>query len=288
MDWVKNGKPKADSDFVELTGDLQPVESVEAIGVKRRLGTNEVHVWGNGSNLNARIAIANPPLFASRVFKEILENNGIVVEGKTTYAGWAHPALGESSVELAFVESAALSELTKTMNKESVNLFAELMIRTLGRSYGKSAPDTDPKMNMLRGDDNAGAAVIQKWLADNNISSNGTAIHDGSGLSRLDRITPELIVRVLALASQSGYSKSFTESLPVAGRNGTLSGRLKSVSGKIAAKTGSVQYVNSLAGYANRGSETFAFAIICNDETIRKDSSTTIDRIVSRIVTEAP
>ena len=280
---ISNGKPKASSAFVDLSGEIKPVERIDAIGVKRRLGTNEVFVWGNGKNLKARIAVDNPALFTARVFKEVLEQNGIRVEGGARSADWTKPTGAEKAVELGSITSVPLAEIIRTMNKDSVNLHAELILRTLGKRFGSEAPDSDPKMNKLRGDDLAGAAVVTKLLRDNGIETGQIAIHDGSGLSRLGRMTPESILRTIILAAKSAHSKVFTDSLPVAGKNGTLRARLKKVAGLVIAKTGSIKYSNSLAGFAIHGNESVAFVIICNDETNREDSTATIDAIISNI-----
>lgn len=280
---IRDGKPSSESEFVELSGELQPVESIEAVGIKRKLGTNEVFVWGNGKNLKARIAVSDPALFAARVLKEKLEKSGITVEGRARVANWKSPTDVSDLKELASIESSPLSEIVREMNRNSVNLHAELLLRTLGKNFGGEAPDSDPKMNLLRGDDLAGTSVIKKWITENGLAGNEIAIHDGSGLSRLDRVTPELVVRVLLFVAQRQYSQAFTDSLPVSGESGTLKGRLGSLKGRIAAKTGSITYVNSLAGYAVTSDETFAFAIICNDETTRNDSGITIDNIATLI-----
>ncbi|NNE65792.1 MAG: D-alanyl-D-alanine carboxypeptidase/D-alanyl-D-alanine-endopeptidase [Pyrinomonadaceae bacterium] len=277
---VRNGRPSAEPDLIEITSELEPAGEIEAIGIKRKLGTNEVHVWGNGSSIDARLAIDNPALFTAKIFNEALEKNGIEVMGKARSADWISPSGANNGAEIASVESPPLGDIVKTMNKDSVNLHAEMLVRTLGLKFGSEAPDENPKMNVLRGVDLAGAAYVEKFLADEKLAGKGIAIHDGSGLSRLGRMTPESIARVLIYAAKNTHSKILTGSLPIAGVDGTLRGRLKSLSGRVIAKTGSITYVNSLAGYLKTGDETLAFAVICNDETERKDSSATIDSIV--------
>jgi D-alanyl-D-alanine carboxypeptidase/D-alanyl-D-alanine-endopeptidase (penicillin-binding protein 4) len=77
----------------------------------------------------------------------------------------------------------------------------------------------------------------------------------------------------------------FRDSLPVAGRDGTLKFRLRSVvSGRIAAKTGTLTYINSLSGYATTtDDEPLAFSIICNDETEAESSTRTVDAIAAAL-----
>ncbi len=280
---LQNGKPKADSKHVELSGEVKPIENIEAIGLKRELGTNKVYVWGNGNTLKARIAIHKPALFSAKILKELLEKHGITVDGEAKSIDWKsiNKLNTKDANELASIESESLAETIRKMNKDSVNLYAELILRILGKKFGKEVPDESPKIQKLRGDDLAGASVIKKWLKDNNIAAKEIAIHDGSGLSRLDLVTPEAIGRALVYAAKSKFAKTFKTSLPVSGQSGTLRNRLKNVSGKILAKTGSITYVNSLAGYARSKDATYAFVIISNNETRKAESSKTIDSIAA-------
>jgi len=280
---LQNGKPKSDSNLVELSGEVQPVEDIEAIGLKRQLGTNKIYVWGNGKTLNARVAVNKPALLAAKIFKETLEKNGIEITGDAKTANWksTNKLNVENATEIVSLESQTLGETIRKMNKDSVNLYAELILRSLGKKFGDEAPDDNPKMQKLRGDDSAGASLIKKWLGDKNITTNEIAIHDGSGLSRLDFVTPEAFARALAFASKAEFSKVFQDSLPISGQSGTLKGRLGNVSGNILAKTGTITYANSLAGYAKSSGETFAFAIICNNETRKAESSVVIDKIAT-------
>ena len=285
--FIENGKPKSELKYLELTGEVQPVEDIEAIGLKRELGTNKVYVWGNGKNLNVKIAISQPALLSAKILKETLETNGIIVEGKAKSVDWksSNKLNPQNATEIASIQSSTLAEIIHKMNKDSVNFHAEIILRTLGKKFGYEAPDDNPKMQKLRGDDSAGASVIKKWLSEKNISTNEIAIHDGSGLSRLNYITPESIGRALVFASQSKFTNTFKNSLPVSGQSGTLRGRLGTVSGNILGKTGSIAYVNSLAGYAKTSDETFAFVIIGNNLIGKGKSFPIIDKIVSSLVT---
>ncbi len=282
---IENGKPKSDSKYVELSGEVKPVEDLEAIGLKRELGTNKVYVWGNGKNLNAKIAISNPALLSAKILKEVLEKNGIKVSGKAKSADWKsdNKLETENASELASIESETLAETIRKMNKDSVNLYAELILRTLGKKFGTEAPDENAKMQKLRGDDSAGASVIEKWLREQNIATDEIKIHDGSGLSRLNNVTPEAIGRAIIYASNSKFADTFKNSLPVSGQSGTLRGRLGNVSGKILGKTGSILYVNSLAGFAQANNETIAFVIIGNNITHKGNSGELIDKIASSL-----
>lgn len=281
---LQGGKPVSSTDYVKTRGEVKPAQDVEAVGLKREINENEVYAWGNGAQLQARISVSKPALWAAKTLKEKLEKSGIKIDGEVKFSDWKTDDKFDvtNAIELASIESQTLGEIIRKMNKDSVNLYAELILRTLGKKFGETAPDENPKVQKTRGDDSAGASVIKKWLTENNIATDEIKIHDGSGLSRLDFVTPEAIGRALVFASQSKFAETFKNSLPISGIDGTMLGRLGNLRGKVLAKTGSITYVNSLAGYAkNSADETFAFVIITNNETRKNDSSPVIDSLVT-------
>ncbi len=261
------------------------------IGMNRGLSDNKITVWGElppGSRgFGARISVHKPALWTAHLFRDALKRRGISIDGQ---------ALGRDSqvapsqrfnpaqaVELASVSSAPLSDITRITNKESNNLFAELILRTLGRERSAMLKTPGPPGREL-GDDEAGAAIVRLWLGRAGVSTTGLAIHDGSGLSRLNLVTPESTARLLIAVSKTASGEIFKQSLPISGKDGTLAGRLKSVSERVIAKTGSLTYDNSLSGFATSPEgKVFVFSILCNDQTGRGNSIRLIDDITALI-----
>jgi D-alanyl-D-alanine carboxypeptidase len=156
----------------------------------------------------------------------------------------------------------------------------------MGKKFGAEVPGEIQRPQGVRGDDTAGALLIKQWLTAHNVATEEVQIYDGSGLSRLDFVTPESFGRAFIYAAQSSFGKTFADSLPVAATDGTLGGRLSKAKGKIIAKTGSISFVNSLAGYAaGKTGETFAFVIVVNNET-RKGVVGAIDKAALVLVGE--
>lgn len=262
------------------------------IGIKRDLSNNEVVVWGEfpigGHAYSAFLSVHDPALWASTKLKQLLIARGIQVDGEVASRDFrAAPSAQfdpQKGIELASIESATLTDIVRKTNKQSNNLYAELILRTLGKEKGITVSDPDPRKNAARGDDEAGVAVIRKWFSDHQIDVSTMALQDGSGLSRLDLITPESAARLLAIASQASWRQAFYDSLPIAGHDGTLQGRMTNLTGRIAAKTGTLTYVHSLSGYAiTRSGDAVAFSILCNDATGEARPVRTIDAIASRI-----
>jgi D-alanyl-D-alanine carboxypeptidase/D-alanyl-D-alanine-endopeptidase (penicillin-binding protein 4) len=226
-------------------------------------------------------------LWAARLFVDSLKARGITVSGEAQSRN-ARAAQDmrfdpAKANELAFVTSKPLSEIARKTNKESVNLNAELILRTLGRERGDIAAEPEPP-GRERGDDETGLAVVRVWLSRAEVPSMHIALHDGSGLSRLDLVTPESSARLLVAMSKTGTAGVFKDSLPIAGRDGTLAGRLQNLSDRVWAKTGSLTYDNSLSGYlVTAKGELLAFSIMCNDQTGRGASTRLIDQILGVI-----
>jgi D-alanyl-D-alanine carboxypeptidase/D-alanyl-D-alanine-endopeptidase (penicillin-binding protein 4) len=269
-------------------------EERPTVGLHRGLSDNNLEVWGEfapaSKGFGARLSVHNPALWSVRLFIEALKARGIAVGGEAQSRNARAPQNVRfdptKALELAFVTSQPLSEITKKTNKESVNLNAELILRTLGRERGEMAADPEPA-GRERGDDETGLGVIRVWLSRAAVPSAHIALHDGSGLSRLDLVTPESSARLLIAMSKTAAGPVFKDSLPIAGRDGTLSGRLRNLSDRVWAKTGSLTYDNSLSGYmVTAKGEPLAFSIMCNDQTGRDASARLIDQILSLIAGE--
>jgi D-alanyl-D-alanine carboxypeptidase/D-alanyl-D-alanine-endopeptidase (penicillin-binding protein 4) len=261
------------------------------IGLNRGLSDNNVAVWGElppgSKGFSARLSVHNPALWAAQMFFDSLKKRGIAIDGKAlardSRVAPSQRFAPDRAMELASVSSEPLSEIARITNKESNNLFAELILRTLGRERSAMLEIPEPP-GRERGDDESGAALVRLWLARAGVPITGLAIHDGSGLSRLSLVTPNSTTSLLIAILKTSSGEVFKQSLPVSGKDGTLADRLKTVNQRVIAKTGSLTYDNSLSGYATSPTgEVFAFSIFCNDQTRRGSSIRLIDDITALI-----
>jgi D-alanyl-D-alanine carboxypeptidase/D-alanyl-D-alanine-endopeptidase (penicillin-binding protein 4) len=262
------------------------------VGIQRGLSDNVVRIWGTfppgSKGFGARLSVYNPARWAAMLFLEALKAHGIRVDGSAQTRN-AHEPISRrfdpnSAQEIAFVSSKPLREIIKETNKQSINLYAELILRTVGRERGAllSAPEPGGRE---RGDDETGLAVIKLWLNRSQVTATGLALHDGSGLSRLNLVSPRSLSELLASMKKGSNGQIFQESLPVSGRDGTLGSRLQAYADRVSAKTGYLTYDTGLSGYVTTAEgEVFAFSIICNDETGRASSNRLIDQMVSLLV----
>jgi serine-type D-Ala-D-Ala carboxypeptidase/endopeptidase (penicillin-binding protein 4) len=138
------------------------------------------------------------------------------------------------------------------MDRESDNFTAEMLLKQLGAS------------RLDRGTSAAGATVVMETLAQAGVPMAGVRVVDGSGLSRLDRLTANALAALLKVAwNDPTIRPVLLASLPVAGVNGTLEDRLRKppARGRVLAKTGTTDVASALSGYV---STRFAFTVLQN------------------------
>lgn len=144
---------------------------------------------------------------------------------------------------LAENQSAPLHELLHTMLKQSDNMIADTVFRTIGRHHFQ-----------VPGTFRAGSDAVRKILKEKaGIDLGNTIQVDGSGLSRHDLVTPATMMQVLQFIAKNDSDLDFISMLPLSGYDGTLQYRgglhQAGVDGKLSAKTGSLQGVYNLAGF---------------------------------------
>ena len=190
------------------------------------------------------------------------------------------PSPGAGRTTLFSLLSPTLAEILVPFEKNSVNQIGEVLLKTLGRIHG----DAGTYQN--------GIGVLSRQLLDWGVERDGFVIHDGSGLSRADAVTPETLVRVLTAIRQDDGFSAFYDALPVAGVDGTLGRRLGDAParGHVHAKTGSMEGVRALSGYvATAGNRTLIFSIICDNWTVSvPEIDEAIDSIVLQIARHRP
>ena len=162
----------------------------------------------------------------------------------------------ESATRLASSESATLRNVLAVMDRDSDNFRAEMLLKELGAESGTGGTTA------------AGAAVVRRSLATAGIPLNGVVITDGSGLSRLDRLTARAIARILTTTWHDASLKTaFWSALPAAGEQGTLTHRLNKTAavGVVRAKTGTTNEASALSGYVR---DRFAFVVVQNGSPV--------------------
>ena len=199
---------------------------------------------------NANRRAGDPPLLFAQTLTTVLEARGIEVTGTAT-TGTAPDGL----TEIVVSPSLPMIDLVNEMLTYSDNTTAELLVREIGLVATGS------------GSTASGLSAIRQSLVDQGFDVSSLVQHDGSGLDPDDEMSCSL---ALALVAHLDSDSDVGSSLPVGGRNGTLKRRMlgSASTGRVRAKTGTLNGVNTLAGFADtpQGNQlTFAFLHNGND-----------------------
>ena len=228
------------------------------VRITGRLAQNSRDVW-------RQMTVAVPADFVGASFQAALEGRGITVRGETrrvelpvesVVKRLSAPALNRPGARiLARHTSQPLSEYLAVVNKESNNLFSELIFRAVGRAdSGLGSP-------------HASSEAVRGSLLALGIDTSGLQQYDGSGLSSENRVSAATFVDLFRRMSAGPFWPPFWASLPRAGTRGELGRMYRSAAaGNLRAKTGTIEGVSALSGVVrSRDGERLAFSLIVND-----------------------
>ena len=160
-------------------------------------------------------------------------------------------------------------------NKESQNLHAELLLRQLGKAYGRDGSIAQ------------GARVVHQFFLNAGVDQDDFVFYDGSGLSGHDLVTPRAVVTLLRYASTQPWFEDWKSSLPVGGVDGSLINRFTKapLKGHVFAKTGTLGEARALGGYVQCASgRTVIISILVGNHTPGTNGDREVmDRMVAAI-----
>jgi serine-type D-Ala-D-Ala carboxypeptidase/endopeptidase (penicillin-binding protein 4) len=201
------------------------------------------------------VAVPDATAYATDVFARALAAHGITVTGT------GKAAAPPGARELAARESMPLRELLVPFLKLSNNGHAEVLVKAMGREQAGE------------GSWAAGTGVLSQKLRGLGVDADALRLVDGSGLSRMDGVSPDQLALLLDNASQRPWAQTFYDALPVAGApdrmvGGTLRNRMADTAAadNVHAKTGSLTGVTSLSGYVTAADgRRLVFSVVFND-----------------------
>jgi serine-type D-Ala-D-Ala carboxypeptidase/endopeptidase (penicillin-binding protein 4) len=270
--------------------NLQIVSTVKTVAadgpsdieLRRLPGSLHLDVTGSvpigKTDATQTVSVDNPTEFVVSAFRRALVNQGIRVSGDAVDVDSlpAPPDLA-SAENLIDYTSPPLAEIGKVLLKVSQNLYADTLLKAMGRS-ATGGPAT------ARDGRKAVQDVLQGW----GIAPDRYIQVDGSGLSRYNYLNADMLVAVLTrMYRDERHRGPFTDALPVAGVDGTLAGRMKGTKaqGNARAKTGSIANTRSLSGFVTSADgEPLVFSMIANNFNVpASDAVAIIDRAVVRL-----
>ncbi|MGH0037813.1 MAG: D-alanyl-D-alanine carboxypeptidase/D-alanyl-D-alanine endopeptidase [Myxococcota bacterium] len=215
-------------------------------------------------------SVLDPTGYAGAVFRMQLEAVGISLEGALV-RGDAR-ALG---YELMRFKGRPLSEIVRLFVKYSNNTVAETLVKALGAREGAI------------GSWENGVPEVGRSLAEMGIDGEGIALVDGSGLSYENKVSPRALVDALRAARHSfDFGPEFVSALPIAASDGTLAERANGAHHRVRAKTGLLNGVTGLSGFARLGDGRLAvFSVLVNGYRSGDDLAMgALDGFVSELV----
>ncbi len=244
--------------YVEVQSDLatRGRRGYHPLRIRRTVGTNRIQVEGSvsaGYRGEARVPIQDPTGFTLHAFADRLRRAGITVAAEIVDADDLAAKPGYDADPVLVWLSPPLLDILTTVNHKSNNLWAEQVFRTFADNGGATG----------------GERRVFAFLQKAGVETDGLAVQDGSGLSRKNLIAPETLGQMLAYVYRSPLRDAFVSTLAQGGEaETTLRYRLGGL--PVRAKTGSLDHVRALSGYAAGPDGTpYVFVVFANNFTSR-------------------
>ena len=253
---------------------MPPVENIEVINntisggeehnasIVKKAGGNIYVISGSVTKEESLKSkpVDDPGAFFADALKTQLNAEGIEVKGKIRRAeSHLDGKLIPSDDKIVAAHESRIEDVLSRINKQSQNLFAEMLCKSMGRDY-QLEHGTDEPGSWLNG-----KFVIKDFLAKANINEHPLVVADGSGLSHNNRVTAKMISELLLYMQQHKDTKAFWDSLTIGGVDGTIGKRYTDVPGRVRGKTGYISGVRALSGYIETDEgPTVIFSILYN------------------------
>ena len=203
-------------------------------------GSNRAYLRGTvaldvASNFYIRCSIPDSALYLSDELTQALRQNGVQVDQDATTGS----SPKESLRLLTTHQSPSLSKLLEPFLRISINMYGEVLVKTIAYQTGLSSL-VDAPLTIL--------STYIRSLLPNNDSLAGVATTDGSGLSRSNRLSTHALARILlAIQSQPWFESVFYPALP------TING--------LRMKSGTLLNTIAYAGYVQNSSLVLSFML---------------------------
>jgi D-alanyl-D-alanine carboxypeptidase/D-alanyl-D-alanine-endopeptidase (penicillin-binding protein 4) len=224
-----------------------------------------------------RLGMDDPAHYAAWRLGELLAARGVKVTGRIEVrhrlpGGAATPGAPEPPA-LARLAPQPLAEGVARINKESQNLYADLLLRRIGRIRGAGTIDD-------------GVAGVESILQRAGAARTGWDLSDGSGLSVYNRLSPRAMVALLRWAAAQSWGRDWRATLPIAGADGTLRRRFVGtpLERRLFAKTGTLNGTSALSGYLiARSGRLLTFSFFANDVPGGASATAKMDEVLNII-----
>lgn len=269
---IRTDPPTQAVRFVDKVVTAASSQKKTNVVLGRSDGAGTIPVTGNvpagSAGYHFEAACVDPAEHFGDVFLRVLKESGVAVDGRavvvrnpgTSSAGPRIVSADPSSLVKLARHATPVLDVVRVANKHSQNLYAEILLRAVGRASGDD------------GSFEGGCRAVRKALGFDPSDTSFQQV-DGSGLARENQATPAAIGKVLVKMYGSPSARDFIASLPAPGESdSTMRKRLDGAkfANRVFAKTGTLRDTSSLAGYVRaQGGRTFAFVVLCEGEVGR-------------------
>ncbi|MCR4660053.1 MAG: D-alanyl-D-alanine carboxypeptidase/D-alanyl-D-alanine-endopeptidase [Bacteroidales bacterium] len=203
-------------------------------------------------DFGVRGAMPNPPQSCAEMFATYLRTHDIAVSQNVQQVF----TLPDSAITVLDYFSSPYYIIAQYTNLTSNNIYAESIFKYLGY------------LNHGRGSFDNGAKTMGEFFSAHGLDDGSVRMVDGSGLSRLNRVTADFVTKYLSSIAGERYYDDFAQSLAETGKSGTARNMLPDLPANVTVrvKTGSIDGVRAYAGYITTASgDLLSFAVIAND-----------------------
>ncbi len=245
------------------------------ISLFRAPGGNVLHAFGpvarNAGTQTFRLAMPDPALAAGEQLRAALLRQDVRVAGKVRSVYWPQRAGTTDTTKwhrIADVWSPPVGAIVERGLKVSQNLYMQNLLLLVGAQDAADERASGAVTERFRSSEARALETMQRWLASIGIARGSAMLEDGAGLSRRNLVSPRAMTTLLVHEGSAPETQAFRVALPEAGIDGSLTGRMRDTDahGRVHAKTGSMNYTWSLAGYVRtKAGERLAFALMLNN-----------------------
>jgi len=243
---------------------------------RRELGSNTIYLRSTlpeGYYETEPLSVHNPSLYFIDTFKRYLQLMGIRVEGQLLLSDEPVAWNNGSFIELNQHRSKPLHTMIDRLNRESDNLYAEMLLKTIvAEQYG------------VPGSTELGLEIVKGFMNDHGFDTTAVELRDASGMAPATLLKTSDLNWFLVELQKKPYFDHYYNSLSIAGMNGTLQYRFynSDITNNFFGKTGFMSGVRSISGYLNtRSGERLVVTIATNNYTVR---TAVVDRIHQQIL----
>jgi D-alanyl-D-alanine carboxypeptidase/D-alanyl-D-alanine-endopeptidase (penicillin-binding protein 4) len=245
--------------FLTLINEVKPISKGDSsIGTYRNSQPNKLTVYGSCKDEDGpiEVAIEKPAAFFGYLLFEHLAEASIQTKGQ-----FVEKVLDDTNDFRLIAEyKTSMNDCLDRCLKDSLNLAAEAFMKTI------AAVDNPGKKH---GSWDRGRELVADYLSELDIDKSRFNIDDGCGLSRKNRLSAEIITKVLLDVYNSNNWNTYKDSLAIGGVEGTSSiadnFKEEKYKGKVIGKSGYISGVKSLSGVCVTARGDYIFSVIANN-----------------------